>query len=187
MVLSMKMAFLFAFVFFSNDVFCYDLTGKRQSTKQAKVYIFLGTECPFSQNYTSTLNSLYEKYKASGVEFIGVFPNPDDTRRKVKIFTAKYKIAFKTKRDRRLKLTNMVKAHITPEVFLIDVKLKVLYSGKIDNWAEDLGIKRTVITEHYLEDALSAFINGRSIKMPKTQAVGCFIHSNMGHQNHPVE
>jgi hypothetical protein len=51
----------------------------------------------------------------------------------------------------------------------------VIYSGKIDNWFEDIGKRRTIITEFYLQDALNSVIRHREPAIKETKPVGCFI------------
>ena len=77
--------------------------------------------------------------------------------------------------DPKNKLTNLLKATITPEVFMLNQQQKVIYQGRIDNWAYEVGRKRTVITEHNLRDAIKTFKKRQPIAYPKTKAVGCFI------------
>jgi hypothetical protein len=52
----------------------------------------------------------------------------------------------------------------------------LVYSGRIDNWAYELGKKRTVITSHDLENVLQNLSAGKEVKPFQTKAVGCFIN-----------
>jgi peroxiredoxin len=162
-------------------------TIKDGDNPKTRVYVFLGTECPFSQNYTKSLNSLNEKYQVSNVDFIAVFSNSDDSKRKIKQFSKVYKIQFEVVSDKKHKLLDRFSATITPEVVVINDKGERVYSGKIDNWAEDLGVRRAVVTEFYLEDALSSIVNNTVLKIKTTKAVGCFIHNPDAHKNHQMK
>jgi hypothetical protein len=51
----------------------------------------------------------------------------------------------------------------------------VIYQGRIDNWAYELGKKRKVITEYNLKDALTSVLLNKPISVSKTKAVGCYI------------
>jgi hypothetical protein len=66
-------------------------------------------------------------------------------------------------------------ASITPEVFVYDKTSKLVYSGRIDNWAYAPGKTRTVITKNELADVLQKLSEGKNVSFHKTQAVGCFI------------
>ncbi|MGI8893468.1 MAG: redoxin domain-containing protein, partial [Bacteroidia bacterium] len=72
-------------------------------------------------------------------------------------------------------LTRYLKATITPEAFLLDSEKNILYSGRIDNWATALGVKRQITTSHDLDNAIESFINNRQIDIRKTEAIGCLI------------
>ena len=63
-------------------------------------------------------------------------------------------------------------------MFVVSADKKVVYSGRIDDTFYALGKRRNVITTTELSDALAEIISGKSIKTPKTQAVGCIITSS---------
>jgi hypothetical protein len=77
--------------------------------------------------------------------------------------------------DAKAAFAKQLGATITPEVFVLGKSQETLYSGRIDNWAYELGRKRKVITEHNLLDALNAIDKKQKIKITKTKAVGCYI------------
>jgi thiol-disulfide isomerase/thioredoxin len=139
--------------------------------KPAAVFVFLAPDCPLSQSYTLTLNNLRTQFQSNGVEFYTVFES--DTG--VDDFVATYKVTLPVIRDRDFRLADYFGAMKTPEVFAVDSNGKTFYKGAIDNWAPELGQHRTVITEHYLLDALNAFNQHKNIPAKETKAVGCFI------------
>jgi thiol-disulfide isomerase/thioredoxin len=139
--------------------------------KPAAVFVFLAPDCPLSQNYTLTLNNLRTQFQANGIELYAVF----ETDAGVEDFVVTYKLTLPVIRDRDFRLADSFSAMKTPEVFAVDSTGKTFYKGAIDNWAPELGQHRTVITEHYLLDALNAFIQHKDIPTKETKAVGCFI------------
>jgi len=141
----------------------------------AAVFVFLDYECPLSQNYTNKINELAEKYKNQNIQFYSVFPNLNADNADVKMFRRKYKMEIPFIGDPEKKLTDYLSATITPEAFLVDSNKTILYSGRIDNWASALGVKRQITTSHDLDDAINNFINNKEIKIKKTEAVGCLI------------
>jgi hypothetical protein len=106
---------------------------------------------------------------------IGVIPGNDFRPEEVRSFKKKYRISFPVYMDKQGKLAGYFKAQITPEVFVIDNSEQLRYTGRIDNWAYELGKKRSVITAHDLKDALSALVINKPIRVTKTKAIGCFI------------
>jgi AhpC/TSA family len=146
------------------------------SQDKFRVIVFLSTECPVSQKYTSIIRQLTDSFPA--VTFTVVFPGKWK-KKKINLFTEKY---FEGKiniiSDRKYKLADKYKATITPEVFLVNGQNHVLYAGAINNWFEKPGTNRTVITAHYLKYAIDCALNGKEIEIKKTKAVGCLIEKN---------
>jgi len=142
---------------------------------KAKAVIFLSPACPLCQGYSLTLRKLYESYHSKGIEFEGVVSGSSFSAGEIKEYKKKFKIPFQIVSDPGMLLAQTYHATITPEVIILDPGNKVLYSGRIDNWAYALGRRRQSVTENNLKDALEDILNNREIKTPKTTAIGCFI------------
>jgi len=112
-----------------------------------------------------------------------VFSFEDDDNNEIDEFVKQYNVKFEVEKDNLYHIADSLNATITPQAFLISPSGEILYSGKIDNWPITLGQKRTVITEHYLQDAIESYLNDKTIEVKKTEAVGCFIHAHMPHGN----
>lgn len=134
------------------------------------VLVFLGTECPICIKYTRTLNELTKKYPE--LAWIGVFNRWEDSLA-VRTFIKEYSLPFQIVLDQRHDLIRSLDARVTPEVFLLNKKAQILYRGAIDNWFFDLGKRRSVVTEHYLKDAIEAIQTGNPITVKTTKPVGC--------------
>ena len=143
--------------------------------KRAAVFVFLAPDCPLSQSYTLTLNNLAKEFEANGIGFYGVFAGDDASTRAMDSFVATYHLSFPAIRDPEFKIADFFGATKTPEAFLTDSKGQTLYKGAIDNWAPELGEHRTVITQHYLYDALDSVRANKAFQVKETQATGCFI------------
>ena len=77
--------------------------------------------------------------------------------------------------DPNFKLVRDLNATITPEAFLIDENKNIKYQGLIDNWLGELGRRRQVRTEFYLNDAIESYLKDEDIMIKKTKAIGWFI------------
>lgn len=152
---------------------CSDLSWLKSS--KASVIVFLNPDCPIAQKYTLTLRNMLTAYSAKPVSMVGIISGKYYKVSDVRKFTRKYKITFPVLFDRSQTLTRMLQAKVSPQAFLVDAQGATLYSGKIDNWFEALGVYRMNITEHYLTDALNSFLAGEPVKIPKTEAVGCLL------------
>lgn len=162
-----------------SQAFCLDLNEGFNKTfsDSIEVIVFLSETCPICRQSTKSLNMLAEKFNKQGIVFKGVFPNSyistADTR---KIFAKKYKINFSLIPDPGYKITDALQASVTPEVFIRHMYTgKVVYQGKIDNMFEEVGKRRQVVTEYYVEDALNKLLQGKKPAIAYTDAIGCFI------------
>jgi thiol-disulfide isomerase/thioredoxin len=146
-------------------------------SSQFKVLIFTSETCPICQQMTPNLRSVIEKYKSENVNFELIFPNPGySTQITVSEYKSKYKLDCASYIDSGRKLTKKYEIKITPEIIFVDqINNRILYRGKLDNQYEGLGKRRQIITEHYLDDALSQALKGQEVKMQFTEPIGCFI------------
>jgi peroxiredoxin len=141
------------------------------------VYVFLSETCPICQNQTFALRELHQQFGDKKVGFVGIFPNQEfSTTESITKFGRKYKVKFPLLKDENQTLTKQLGATVTPQVIVIQSNTnEIKYKGKIDNGFERIGRKRQVITEFYLRDALDFLIQGKTVTLPETTPVGCFI------------
>jgi len=136
------------------------------------VILFLEVSCPISQKYMTTVREFHKSHEGQ-VNIIGIFQETDPAE--VKQFKEDYALPFDVYQDKNQKWTEYLDARVTPEVFLLDPSLSLIYRGAIDNWFYELGRYRKRPTELYLNNALEAFQSGDKIKFKETEAVGCII------------
>ena len=139
---------------------------------KATVVVFMQFECPISSEYSTELARLATLYGSKGVNFIGVIPNSDEDA-ELKKDAREYKIGFPVLHDAKLILVDALGAKITPEVFLLDSKGAVVYSGRVDDsWTERL--RRNVAPKKKdLIDAIESYLANKAPEIKKTDAVGC--------------
>lgn len=143
-----------------------------------KVYFFLATTCPISQQYTAYINQFTQAAKAKGIKTLLVFPTgKTNISKEIYTFQQKYSIIAPVKMDRQYKLTKQLNASVTPEVFVLNDKNEILYHGAIDNWYYALGQNRINVTAHYLDDAIHKLMQSMPVQMPFVKPVGCFIET----------
>lgn len=146
--------------------------------KPFSVLVFMSTECPLCAAETLTLVQLKKDFGAQ-VDFVAVFPNPDDTKERIAGFKARYEFDFPVQLDPDHKTRDRFAATVTPQVFLIDQKGRKIYDGQINNRMISVGKKRKVVTEHYLQDAIVEAIGGGPITLSSTEPIGCSIFSEV--------
>jgi peroxiredoxin len=141
--------------------------------RRAAVLVFLAPDCPLSQNYVPTLNELRAKVQASGIEVFGVFAGR--ASESAGDFAKTYEIQFPTLPDADFRIADFLQASTTPEAFILDGAGRILYSGAIDNRAPEPGQRRTVVTEHYVLDAIQSIVDQRKVRSERIPPVGCYI------------
>jgi thiol-disulfide isomerase/thioredoxin len=142
---------------------------------KASVVIFFDTDCPICKNYTLTVNELSQTNADAGIKFYLLFPEKSATAQQLTTFKEYYKLQPQLLLDNTHNVTSQLKPKVTPEVFILNARGEIIYNGSIDNWMYQTGKKRTVITKHFLKDALTALSNGKDIPNKKNKAYGCLI------------
>ncbi|MEJ1241152.1 redoxin domain-containing protein [Chryseolinea sp. T2] len=157
--------------------FAHETVPQRRDKQALRVYVFLGTDCPISQDYVGVLNEMTVRYK-DRVTFMGFVP---DTGRadEIKEFKDEYEVKFDLASDKNMSMIKSYNVHSTPEVVLLDNDNVVQYQGAIDNWYYSLGKHRQSPTENYLKDAIEGLLSGKAVEIRRTEVVGCII--NMTH------
>ena len=165
----------------STPIDLRDVNGveHRQSeweSKRAVVIFFTTVQCPLSNGYVPEMNRIQKDYASRGVAFYAVEADPTIADNEVRKHAKDFQIAFPMLLDKRQSLVRLSGATATPEVAVLSNKGTLLYLGRIDNRAEDIDKRRTIITEHDLRDALDAVLAGRAAPRAKGNIVGCAIN-----------
>jgi len=145
------------------------------TNQPATVFVFLDGNCPICQRYASILNQIHQDYQDQGILILGVFPEQESEKFSGDFYKSEYNIDFPLFADPIQQLTKSLSATITPEVVVVDKRGEIRYRGAISNWFLGPGEKRSVVTEHYLRDALDHIIGGTEIDVRSTKPIGCYI------------
>lgn len=143
--------------------------------KPVNLLVFLSPECPLCINYTKTLNELAKQYDGKA-KIIGIVPGKSYSLTMIDSFSMEYNLGFPLYVDGEKKITQLVKATVTPEVIMFSNDGGILYRGAIDDWAIDLGKKKLSAPRPYLGDAIAAHLAGNPVVLKKTKPVGCLIN-----------
>jgi len=141
-----------------------------------RVYFFLAESCPICKSITQEIRFLEMRYAGEAVRFEGIFPNPPwSTPESRRAFAKKYKLNMPLYADSGQAMARRYDVKITPEVLVLNHQNQMVYRGLIDNSFASVGKRRAVVTEHYLRDAIDAWISQKTIPLDQTQPVGCLI------------
>ncbi|MNK48700.1 putative peroxiredoxin bcp [compost metagenome] len=110
-----------------------DLKGKKGT-----LVIFMSNQCPSVLHGIDKINELYEDYNESGIEFIGINSNdieksPEDSPANMIEFQIERNFDFSYLYDESQAIAKAYSAVCTPDFFLFDSKLDLIYRGQMDD------------------------------------------------------
>ncbi len=136
------------------------------------VVCFIGTECPLAKLYSGRLDNLAEKFPK--VEFIAVSSNQQDSIEDLKAFRERFNVSIPIVKDVANLVADQFEAERTPEVFLVNEDLEILYRGRIDDQYQP-GIAKRKPTRDDLTIAISECLSEGKVSVPETEVDGCLI------------
>jgi peroxiredoxin len=146
----------------------YQLSAQKDA--EAIVIMFLSTECPFVQAYNDRIVSLVNTYQSKNVVFWGINSNNTESVDRIKEHYIDKKYNFPVLKDKNNIIADMFEATRTPEVFVLDKNLTVLYHGRIDDSRVPEEVKSSD-----LKNALDEILAGNDVTSKITKQFGCTI------------
>ena len=152
-----------------------DADGKDHSLKslagsKGVVILFIATKCPVSNAYNDRMEKLAQDYRAKGINVIGINSNNTEPAAEVKSHASDKGLTFTILKDDANKIADRLGATRTPEAYVLDASMKLVYHGRIDNSQKTEGI-----TSNDLRDALDELLAGKAITKTGGAAFGCTI------------
>jgi peroxiredoxin len=140
------------------------------------IVVFTCNTCPYAVMYEDRIMELHNKYAPLGYPVVAINPNdptvkPGDDFASMQTRAKEKKFPFKYLFDEGQKVYPLFGAQRTPHVFLLDANRYVRYIGAIDDNAQS----PAEVTNHYLENAISALMEGKNPDPAETKAIGCTI------------
>lgn len=145
---------------------------------QVVVLFFAASDCPISNRYIPEVERLRHEFSRRGVQFLEVYPNPDDTAAVVRKHIAQSGDSADILLDTEQSTVRMAHVTVTPEaaVFVREGNsLREVYHGRIDDRYLDLGAERPRAFHHDLENAIAAALDHKQVPQPGGPPVGCAI------------
>jgi peroxiredoxin len=152
-----------------------DADGKEHSLKslagsKGVVILFIATKCPVSNAYNDRMQKLAQDYKAKGINVVGINANNTEPAAEVKSHAGEKGLTFTILKDEGNKIADRLGATRTPEAYVLDTSMKLVYHGRIDNSQKVEGI-----TANDLRDALDEMLAGKAVTKTGGAAFGCTI------------
>jgi thiol-disulfide isomerase/thioredoxin len=147
----------------------------RDSLRKPKglLVIFMCNHCPFVLHILDGLRTLGKDYGNSEIGLVAINANdvashPDDAPEKM----PQLKLGFTYLFDETQKTAMAYDAACTPDFFLFDGNMKLVYRGQFDNARPG---NEDAVTGKDLRDAMNALIAGKTIAAQQTASLGCNI------------
>jgi peroxiredoxin len=152
-----------------------DYNGVKHSLTEYKdakaiVLMFIATQCPVSNAYNSRMVELYNDYKGKNVAIVGINSNKQESVDEVKSHSKEHGFEFTVLKDWKNVVADRFEASFTPEIYVLNANLELLYHGRIDD-SRNLD----KISTRDLRKALDEILDGKEVSRTTTKAFGCTI------------
>jgi peroxiredoxin len=139
--------------------------------------IFSCNTCPYVIGWEDRYNGLFDLCAKNGIGFALINSNEakrdGDDSPEAMLAHAKEKgyASFAYLIDKDHKLADAFGATKTPDVFLFNSKMELVYKGAIDDNMKE----PKAVTQPYLANAINNMLSGKAIDPAETKAIGCTI------------
>lgn len=156
----------------SNTYSLSDLKGEKGT-----VVMFLSNHCPFVKHVNEEIVRVANDYRVTGFGFVAIMSNnveayPDDHPDLMWKAARKNHYPFPYLYDQTQEIAKAYDASCTPDFYLFNSELKLIYRGQLDNSRPGNGIP---VNGRDLREALDSVLNNRNVPEPQKPSVGCNI------------
>jgi peroxiredoxin len=138
------------------------------------VVFFTCNHCPYVIGSDEVTRTTAEKYKSTGVTFVGINSNsentyPEDSFRNMIERMEKHKFPWKYLYDKDQSVAMAYGALRTPHFYVFDEKRELVYTGRGVDSPRDT----SRMTINNLDIALGELTSGKPVSVAKTNPIGC--------------
>ena len=161
------------------------VSGKTISLSEAKsdkatVIMFICNHCPFVKHVNEELVRLANDYIALGISFVAISSNdvenyPEDSPEKMKENAQRLGYPFPYLYDERQEVAKAYKAACTPDFYIFDKAMKLVYRGQLDGARPGNGVP---VTGEDIRVALDNILAGKPVSTEQRPSLGCNIKWN---------
>jgi peroxiredoxin len=157
------------------------VTGKTVSLNdlrgQPLLVLFICTHCPYVKHVEKGLAQLGADYDGKPIHIVAISSNdadnyPDDSPEGLREQATRLGFRFPYLYDETQQVAHAYKAACTPDIYLFDHELKLVYRGQFDRSRPGNGIP---VTGQYLREAIEAVLAGRPVTTDQSPSIGCNI------------
>jgi thiol-disulfide isomerase/thioredoxin len=158
------------------------VSGKTLSLSELKsdkatVVMFICNHCPYVKHVNPELMRVARDYQPRGAAFVAISSNdaeryPDDGPAQMKRVAAQLGYPFPYLYDQTQSVARDYRAACTPDLYLFDGALKLVYRGRLDGSSPG---NKVPLTGADLRAALDAVLAGRAPDAQQLPSMGCNI------------
>jgi peroxiredoxin len=139
--------------------------------------MFICNHCPYVIHVNEELVRVSDEYQSKGIGVVAISSNsvithPQDGPEEMKTHAAKVGYNFPYLYDESQDIAKAYDAACTPDFYLFDDQLKLVYRGQLDKSRPGTGIP---ITGNDLRSALDSMLNGLPVNGIQYPSMGCNI------------
>ena len=158
----------------TNDAFV-DLSNSKGA--KGTVIMFICNHCPFVVHVNEALVSIAKHYQKEGINFIAISSNdassyPQDAPDKMKVHALNNHYPFPYLYDETQDVAKAYDAACTPDLYVFDADLKLVYRGQLDDSRPGNNMP---VTGNDLKHALECLLNNEENTKPQKPSIGCNI------------
>ncbi|MFE4107846.1 thioredoxin family protein [Almyronema epifaneia] len=152
--------------------------------KKALLVIFLCQHCPFVKHVKTELARLGQDYEPQGVGIVAISANnvdthPQDSPEYLKAMAQTEGFNFPVCYDESQAVAKTYTAACTPDFFLFDANLRLVYRGQLDDSRPSNGVP---VTGKDLRGALDQVLADQHVPPEQRPSVGCNIKWKPGNE-----
>lgn len=141
------------------------------------VIFFICNHCPFVIHVNDELVRIANQYSDKNISFVAISSNdvenyPDDAPHLMRKRAIELKYPFPYLYDETQKVASAYDAACTPDIYVFDGDLKLVYRGQLDDSRPDNGIP---LTGRDLRHALDCLLENRGNTQFQKPSIGCNI------------
>ncbi len=154
-----------------------EMSLEQLKSDKATVIMFICNHCPYVKHVQRGLVELANDYISKGVAFIAINSNdvanyPDDSPENMKKDAERLGYPFPYLFDESQQIAKAYDAACTPDFYIFDSELNLVYRGQMDDSRPGNG---KPVTGEDIRKALDQILSGQSITEDQIPSIGCNI------------
>jgi thiol-disulfide isomerase/thioredoxin len=143
----------------------------------ATVIMFICNHCPFVKHVNAELVRLANDYKSKGIGFVAISANdavnyPEDAPGLMTLVAKNLKYPFPYLYDETQQVAKAYAAACTPDFFIYDKDLQLVYRGQLDDSRPGNAIP---VTGNDIRHALDCLLSNQPVPVLQRPGIGCNI------------